>query len=76
MLIFRFLFVLETSPQNYLTIVYVLYSVHCTAPFLAVCQELRRSAEGCREVELFTVSPDGSLKSVAHRLVQIGLAAR
>ena len=39
-------------------------------------QEVCRNSDGYREVDLFTVSPDGSLRSVAHRLVQIGLAAR
>ena len=39
-------------------------------------QEVCRNSDGYREVDLFTVSPDGSLCSVAHRLIQIGLAAR
>jgi hypothetical protein len=41
-----------------------------------VMKEVCRNSDGYREVDLFTVSPDGSLRSVAHRLVQIGLAAR
>ena len=38
-------------------------------------QEQGRS-DGCREVELFTVSADNSLRSVADSLLQMGLAAR